>query len=127
MLEIDLSELDALIKKFRNDDKISDIIESEFLNMLGRITEKTQGQQNHKFINRTFLLEGSVDYFLEDNIGYILSEDVEYNSYVYYGSNRHNTSWPGDPWIRNVYLREKDTELEQYKRDLTEELYGYLT
>lgn len=127
MLEFDLSKLETLINKFRNDNKISDIVESEFLNMLGRVAEKTSGQQNHEFKNQTFLLEGSVDYFLRGNVGYILSEDVEYNSYVYYGSERHDTTWPGDPWIRNTYLREKDTELKQYKRDLTEELYGYLT
>lgn len=127
MLKFDLTELDELINKFRNDNKIHDIIESEFLNMLDRISEKTEGQENHKFKNRSGFLEGSVDYYIEDNHGYIVSDGIEYASYVYYGKDKHSTSWPGDPWIKNVYAREKNRELKEYKEDLITELYGYLT
>ena len=127
MLEFDLSQLDKLISKFRNDDKIHDIVESEFLNMLGYIAENTVGQENHKFKNDTTLLEKSVDYFLRGNIGYVVSEDVNYNSYVYYGSNKHETSWGGDQWIENTYTKRKSKALKDYKSNLTEELYGYLT
>ena len=127
MLKFDLSELDKLIKKFRDDNAIAEIVESEFLNFLDEIASNTVGQENHEFINDTFLLEGSVDYFIEGNIGYIVSEGVEYSSYVYYGSEKHKTSWPGDPWIRNVYQRDKASALKEYQENLAEELYGYLT
>jgi hypothetical protein len=127
MLEFDLSQLNGLIKKFRNDDKIHDIVESEFLNMLGYIAENTVGQENHEFKNDTFLLEGSVDYFVKGNTGYIVSEDVEYNSYVYYGETKHNVTWKGDPWIENTWNKKKSKALKDYKKNLTEELYGYLT
>ena len=127
MLDFDLSGLNELIRKFRNDDAILDIVESEFLNFLGAIAENTVGQENHKFKNQSYLLEGSVDYYINNNIGYIVSEDVNYNSYVYYGSEKHDTTWPGDPWIRNVYNRDKGIELDKYQKNLTEELYGYLT
>jgi len=127
MLEFDLSQLEGLIKKFRNDDRIYDIVESEFLNMLGEVAEGTVGQENHEFINREGYLEGSVDYFLKNNIGYVLTEDIEYNSYVYYGKKKHKVKWKGDPWIENSYSNKKSGYLKDYKKNLTEELYGYLT
>ena len=127
MLEFDLSQLNKLIDKFRNDDKIHDIVESEFLNMLGEVAEGTIGQENHEFINRTTFLEKSVDYFIKGGTGYVLSEDVEYNSYVYYGENKHNTTWKGDPWITKSWEKKKVGYLKDYKQNLTKELYGYLT
>jgi len=127
MLEFDLSQINTLIKKFRNDDKIYDIVESEFLNMLSEVAEGTVGQSNHKFINDEHFLEGSVDYFVRDEIGYIVSEDIEYNSYVYYGETEHDVTWPGDPWIENTWDKMKSGSLNKYKKNLTKELYGYLT
>ena len=127
MLEFDLSQIDKLIKKFRNDDKIHDIVESEFLNMLGEVAEGTVGQSNHKFKNDTTFLEKSVDYFVKGDTGYIVSEDVEYNSYVYYGKEKHEVTWGGDPWIEKTWDKMKSGSLNKYKKNLTEELYGYLT
>ena len=127
MLKFDLSKLEVLINKFKDDSKIKNIVESEFLNYLSRISEKMIGQKNHRFKNREGLLEKSVDYYLDGDLGYIVSDGIEYNSYIYYGSEKHDTTWGGDPWIENVYIREKNAEQKRYKTDLTRELNVYLT
>jgi len=95
--------------------------------MLSNIASNTTGQENHRFINRSNLLQGSVDYYIDDNKGYIVSSDVEYNEYIYYGSEEFNTTWAGDPWIENVWNRDKKEELKEYKNNINEALHGYLT
>ena len=127
MFKLDTKELDALIGKFKNSDKVEEIIEVEFLNMLSSVASNTVGDENHIFENEYFLLEGSVDYYVEDNQGYIVSEGLDYNEYVYYGSEKFNTSWAGDKWIENAWERDKEKELNSYQSNLTKALDGYLT
>jgi hypothetical protein len=125
MLKIDLTEIVRLVKRLKNRGKIKNIQRNAFLNMLDRITAKTK--KYHRFTNRTFLLQNSVEYYIQGNIGFIVSNDVEYNDYIYSGSDKYNTSWAPDPWIKDTWDSEKGLELGLFRDEVVEGLDGYLT
>jgi type II secretory pathway component GspD/PulD (secretin) len=127
VLSFDDTGIKALLKKFKNNKALEEILEVEFLQMLSNVSANTVGQENHRFQNRSFLLEGSVNHYIQADQGYIVSEGLEYNEKIYYGSEKFETSWSGDPWIANVWERDKGQELETYRNRLVEELNGYFT
>lgn len=125
MFKLNLSKLTGFLKRLKNRGKIKRIQRNALLNMLDRLSAKTK--KYHRFENRTFLLQNSVEYGIQGDKGFLFSENVNYNDYIYSGSDRYNTTWAPDPWILNTYEAEKDVELKIMEQEIARELDGYLT